>query len=84
MIMNSKQVALITGSSTGFGRIFTETLARKGHTVFATMWDLTGRDAKNASEIRALAEKDSLPNRSVGYTWSKARLSSVPADSASF
>ncbi len=32
--MNSKQVVLITGSSTGFGRLFAETLARKGHTVF--------------------------------------------------
>jgi NAD(P)-dependent dehydrogenase (short-subunit alcohol dehydrogenase family) len=58
--MNSKQVVLITGSSTGFGRLFTETLARKGHTVFATMRDPGGRNAKNASEIRALAEKDSL------------------------
>ena len=59
--MNSKQVVLITGSSTGFGRLFTETLARKGHTVFATMRDPGGRNAKNAGEIRALAEKDSLP-----------------------
>src|SRR5712675_2854064 len=59
--MNSKQVVLITGASTGFGRLFTETLARKGHTVFATMRDLGGRNAKNVSEIRALAEKDSLP-----------------------
>jgi NAD(P)-dependent dehydrogenase (short-subunit alcohol dehydrogenase family) len=59
--MNSKQAVLITGSSTGFGRLFTETLARKGHTVFATMRDIGGRNAKNASEIRALAEKDSLP-----------------------
>jgi NAD(P)-dependent dehydrogenase (short-subunit alcohol dehydrogenase family) len=59
--MNSKQVVLITGSSTGFGRLFTETLARKGHTVFATMRDPGGRNAKNASEIRTLAEKDSLP-----------------------
>jgi NAD(P)-dependent dehydrogenase (short-subunit alcohol dehydrogenase family) len=59
--MNSKQVVLITGSSTGFGRLFTETLARKGHTVFATMRDPGGRNAKNASEIQALAEKDSLP-----------------------
>jgi len=58
--MNSKQVVLITGSSTGFGRLFTETLARKGHTVFATMRDPAGRNAKNAGEIRALAEKDSL------------------------
>ncbi|HXA04536.1 MAG TPA: SDR family NAD(P)-dependent oxidoreductase, partial [Bryobacteraceae bacterium] len=59
--MSSKQVVLITGSSTGFGRLFVETLARKGHTVFATMRDPGGRNAKNASEIRTLAEKDSLP-----------------------
>jgi len=59
--MNSKQVVLITGSSTGFGRLFAETLARKGHTVFATMRDAGGRNAENASEIRTLAEKDSLP-----------------------
>src|SRR3981081_4109084 len=60
-VMNSKQVVLITGSSTGFGRLFANTLARKGHTVFATMRDLGGRNAKNAKEIRTLPEKDSLP-----------------------
>ena len=59
--MNSKQVILITGAGTGFGRLFTDTLARSGHTVFATMRDPEGRNAKNASEIRVLAEKDSLP-----------------------
>ena len=59
--MNSSQVVLITGSSTGFGRLFTETLARKGHTVFATMRDPDGRNVKNAAEIRTLAQKESLP-----------------------
>jgi NAD(P)-dependent dehydrogenase (short-subunit alcohol dehydrogenase family) len=59
--VNSKQVVLITGSSTGFGRLFAETVARKGHTVFATMRDPGGRNAKNASEIRTLAEKHALP-----------------------
>jgi NAD(P)-dependent dehydrogenase (short-subunit alcohol dehydrogenase family) len=59
--VNSRQVVLITGSSTGFGRLFTETLARKGHTVFATMRDPAGRNAKNAAEIRTLAQKESLP-----------------------
>jgi NAD(P)-dependent dehydrogenase (short-subunit alcohol dehydrogenase family) len=59
--MNSKQVVLITGASTGFGRLFTETLARRGHTVFATMRDPAGKNAKNAAEIRGLAEKESLP-----------------------
>ncbi len=41
--MNSKQVVLITGSSTGFGRLFADTLARKGHTVFATEDASVGR-----------------------------------------
>src|SRR6202045_1266432 len=59
--MNSKQVVLITGASTGFGRLFTDTLARKGHTIFATMRDPGGRNAKNAAEIRTLAQKESLP-----------------------
>jgi NAD(P)-dependent dehydrogenase (short-subunit alcohol dehydrogenase family) len=59
--MHSQQVVLITGSSTGFGRLFADTIVRKGHTVFATMRDPGGRNAKSASEIRALAEKDSLP-----------------------
>ena len=59
--MSSKQVVLITGSSSGFGRLFADTLAHKGHTVFATMRDPGGRNAKNASEIRTLAERDSLP-----------------------
>jgi NAD(P)-dependent dehydrogenase (short-subunit alcohol dehydrogenase family) len=59
--MNSRQVVLITGSSTGFGRLFAETLARKGHTVLATMRDPGGRNVKRASEIRTIAERDSLP-----------------------
>jgi len=58
--MSSKQVVLITGASTGFGRLFTETLARNGHTVFATMRDPGGRNAKNAGELRSLAEKNRL------------------------
>jgi NAD(P)-dependent dehydrogenase (short-subunit alcohol dehydrogenase family) len=37
-----------------------ETLARHGHTVFATMRDPAGRNATNAVEIRELAKKESL------------------------
>jgi NAD(P)-dependent dehydrogenase (short-subunit alcohol dehydrogenase family) len=59
--MDSKQVVLITGASTGFGRLFAETLARHGHTVCATMRDPGGRNATNAAEIRALAKKELLP-----------------------
>ncbi len=59
--MSSKQVVLITGASTGFGRLFAETLSRHGHTVFATMRDIGGRNAANSSELRELAKKESLP-----------------------
>lgn len=58
--MDSKQVVLITGSSTGFGRLFAETLSRNGHTVFASMRDPEGRNFTNALDIRTLAEKESL------------------------
>ncbi|HET7107783.1 MAG TPA: SDR family oxidoreductase [Candidatus Acidoferrum sp.] len=58
--MDSKQVIFITGASTGFGRLFAETLARHGHTVFATMRDPQGKNAKNAADLLALAERESL------------------------
>ncbi|HEV2103945.1 MAG TPA: SDR family oxidoreductase [Candidatus Acidoferrum sp.] len=58
--MDTKQVIFITGASTGFGRLFTETLARSGHTVFATMRDPQGKNAKNAADLLALAGRESL------------------------
>ena len=59
--MDSRQVVLITGSSAGFGKLIAETLARHGYIVFATMREPTARNHKSASEIRALAERESLP-----------------------
>jgi len=58
--MEFKQVVLITGASTGFGRLMAETLARHGHTVYASMRGPGGKNATNASEIRALAKRESL------------------------
>jgi NAD(P)-dependent dehydrogenase (short-subunit alcohol dehydrogenase family) len=51
--MPSQQVVLVTGSSTGFGRLFAEALARHGHTVFATMRDPHGRNAANAAALQS-------------------------------
>ena len=50
----SKPVALVTGCSSGFGRLLVEPLARAGHTVFATMRDVKGRNAAPAAALAAL------------------------------
>lgn len=57
----SKKIVLITGASSGFGRLTTEALARAGHTVYASMRDIAGRNAKNASELAALPGTDIRP-----------------------
>jgi NAD(P)-dependent dehydrogenase (short-subunit alcohol dehydrogenase family) len=48
------QVIFITGTSTGFGKLMTQTLAAAGHVVVAAMRDSTGRNAAIARELTAL------------------------------
>jgi NAD(P)-dependent dehydrogenase (short-subunit alcohol dehydrogenase family) len=62
---NTKKVVLITGASTGFGRLFAETLARDHYTVFAAMRNLSGKNAAAARELQQLAERESLDIQSV-------------------
>jgi NADP-dependent 3-hydroxy acid dehydrogenase YdfG len=38
--MADSDIVLVTGSSTGFGRLISTTLAHRGHTVFASMRDI--------------------------------------------
>ena len=58
--MDAKEVILITGTSSGFGRLMSETLARKGYSVFASMRNLAGRNAANTAELRDLANAEGL------------------------
>ena len=58
--LTEKSVSLITGCSSGFGRLIAETLARKGYYVFATMRDVNNRNANVADKLRTLAERESL------------------------
>jgi NAD(P)-dependent dehydrogenase (short-subunit alcohol dehydrogenase family) len=62
---NPQPVVLITGASTGFGRLIAETLARRKYQVFATMRDVNGRNAAAARELQELARRESLPLQSL-------------------
>lgn len=54
------QVILITGTSSGFGRDSAIALARKGHTVYASMRAIAGKNKANADELTRLAASENL------------------------
>src|SRR5215469_8742350 len=54
------QVVLITGTSSGFGRLIAERLARKKFHVFATMRNMKTKNAAASGELEQLAERESL------------------------
>ena len=45
--MSQAKVVLITGCSSGFGRLMAETLARKSYQVFATMRAVKDRNSND-------------------------------------
>ena len=56
--MKSGAVVLVTGTSSGFGRLIAETLAQKNFQVFATMGNVKGRNVAAAREIRNLPSEN--------------------------
>jgi len=58
--MNTGEVVVVTGASSGFGRLIAETLARKNYGVFATMRNVHGKNGAAAGELRELAKSESV------------------------
>lgn len=52
------KIILITGTNSGFGRRYVETLSKAGHRVYATVRDTEGRNAASAAELRLLPNVD--------------------------
>ncbi|MFX1737648.1 SDR family oxidoreductase [Paraburkholderia sp. A1RI_3L] len=59
------QVVLITGASSGFGRLTAEALAKAGYTVYASMRDTRGHNAAVAEEMTARAREAGTDLRTV-------------------
>lgn len=60
-----KQVILITGASSGFGRLMANALAASGHTVYASMRDLSGKNADQAAEVETHARQHGVDLRPI-------------------
>jgi NAD(P)-dependent dehydrogenase (short-subunit alcohol dehydrogenase family) len=60
-----RQVILITGASSGFGRLMANALAASGHIVYASMRGLSGKNADHAAEVAAYARDRNVDLRTV-------------------
>ena len=59
------QVALVTGASSGFGRMIANALADAGHTAYASMRDLSGKNAHQAEEVGTYSRDHGVDLRTV-------------------
>ena len=56
---------MVTGASSGFGRLSAEALARAGHTVYASMRDINGRNASQVEAVSNFAKENGVDLRTV-------------------
>ena len=60
-----QQVIVITGASSGFGRLSANALAKAGHTVYASMRGTTGRNASVVADVEKQARENKVDLRAI-------------------
>jgi NAD(P)-dependent dehydrogenase (short-subunit alcohol dehydrogenase family) len=60
-----KNVIVITGASSGFGALAARALATAGHTVYASMRETTGRNAKQVEAARQFSVENNVDLRTI-------------------
>ena len=55
-----QQVIVITGASSGFGRLSANALAKAGHIVYASMRDTKGRNAAQVADVEKFARDNKV------------------------
>ena len=60
-----KKIIIITGASSGFGRLSANALAKAGHTVYASMRDTLGRNAPQVEAAAKFAKENNVDLRTI-------------------
>jgi NAD(P)-dependent dehydrogenase (short-subunit alcohol dehydrogenase family) len=60
-----KNVIVVTGASSGFGRLTADALAKDGHTVYASMRNTTGRNAPQVAAVEKFARDNEIDLRPI-------------------
>lgn len=61
----SSQTIVVTGASSGFGRLTANALARAGHTVYASMRETKGRNAPQVADVEQFARDHRVDLRAI-------------------
>jgi NAD(P)-dependent dehydrogenase (short-subunit alcohol dehydrogenase family) len=59
------KVVIVTGASSGFGRLSANAVARSGHTVYASMRETSGRNAPQVAELQKFAKNNNIDLRAI-------------------
>jgi len=68
----TNQIILVTGASSGFGRMSANALAHAGHVVYASMRGIAGRNAAQAKDVHAYAAEQGVDLRAIELDVSSA------------